>query len=277
MKAIISVLKWFFRICKENFLYKKRYNKCDIIIKNSELTVMSFNIRRDSDSDGIYNWQYRKESIIKMIHEYGPDIICMQEVMPHMAKYLIQELSGCYDYDSLECFTNGKLDKTWCFVGEGLLTFYKKNVFTSIDRKVIKLFDGRAVNVRRALSNTLHYNGEEIKVINTHFCPYDRDACRKSFEKLMLEYDENSTTRIFIAGDFNCETTWPNHGIKIFTEVFSHNKITQKGTINSYKDSNSNVTIDYIFSNQELKTSEVIYKEYDIKYLSDHYPLIHTY
>ena len=209
-----NFFKWFFRIIRENFSYKDKSTKCDIITKTDGLTVMSFNIRRDSESDGEYNWRYRKESIIKMIKEYGPDIICMQEVMPHMAKYLVSELAGCYNHVGLECFTNREISKSWCFLGEGMLTFYKKGKFDLVDSDYMKLFDARILNVRRATMLTLKDKNDKLYYIfNTHFCHLDRTCRKKSFEKILNYIDNNNLENVYIAGDFNCETTWVNNGL----------------------------------------------------------------
>lgn len=278
MKNFLNTLKWFFRICKENFIYKKKCGDIEFSFKDEDFTIMSFNIRRDCEPDGKNNWTYRKESIVKMINEYTPDVICMQEVMPHMAKYLVQELSGSYDYVGLECFTNKELSKSYFVFGEGMMTFYKKNKFTLVHSDYMKLFDGRILNVRRASILTLtDKNHKEYHVFNTHFCHKDRDCRRKSFEKIYDYIKSHNLSNIFVVGDFNCETTWINNGIDLFLKNFYYNQPNRKGSINSFKYSDYNITIDFIFSDKNYTSSEVIYKNYDVEFLSDHYPLLHTY
>ena len=79
MNNFKQTLQWLFRITKENFGNNPN-NDITINFKNG-LKVMTFNIRRDVYTDGINNWQYRKEAIVQMIADNAPDIICMQEVM----------------------------------------------------------------------------------------------------------------------------------------------------------------------------------------------------
>lgn len=278
MNRFFEGIKWFFRVIRDNFSYKEKYSKCNLISKNGELTIMTFNIRRDSVKDGIFNWQNRKTSIIKMINEYAPDIICMQEVMPHMAKFLISELEGCYNNVSLESFTNQPLDKTWCILGEGLLTFYKKGKFQKLDSNYMKLFDGRLINVRRMLSiNLLDENNKLLHVYNTHFCHKNRNARKKSFEKILNHIKEQNLSNVYIAGDFNTELSWANNGVELFLNEFTCNLPDSGGTINSYLESDNNITIDFVFSDKQHIKNEVIRNEYDIKYLSDHYPVLLTY
>ena len=237
---------------------------------------MTFNIRRDVDKDGANNWQYRKASIIKMIHEHAPDIICMQEVMPHMAKYLVQELSCCYGHTSLECITNGALSKTFFVWGEGMITFFRKDKFKLIGSDYTKLFDKRWFNARRALFATLSDGKNQLTVVNTHFCHLDGECRKQSFEKLLNWVDENKLTNVFIAGDFNTEIHYANNGIDLFTNRFSYNIPDSEGTFNSYGGIKG-VTIDFIFSDRPIVTTEVIRSEYDIKYISDHYPVVNVY
>ena len=278
MSRFLDSIKWFYNLIRDNFSYKEKYSKCNLITKNGELTIMTFNIRRDNFKDGIFNWQKRKESIVKMINEYAPDIICMQEVMPHMAKFLVSELSGCYDNVSLECFTNKPLDKTWFIFGEGLLTFYKKGKFKHLDSNYMKLYDGRLVNMRRMLCvDLLDENNEIVYAYNTHFCHKNRDARKKSFEKILKHIKERDLSNVFIAGDFNTELFWVNNGVEKFLNEFTCNPPDMKGSVNGYLDSDYNVTIDFVFSDRNHVKNEVIRKEYDAKYLSDHYPVLLTY
>lgn len=269
----MGILKWFFRIVKENFSYKEKTTKCDIISHSDKLSVMTFNIRRDTDKDGVNCWTNRKESIVKMIKEYGPDVICMQEVMPHMAKYLVSELSGCYGHIGLECFTNKELSKSWCFLGEGMITFYKRGKFSLVDSDYMKLFDYRAINVRRASLVTLKdCNNKEYHIFNTHFCHKDSDCRKKSFDKIHNYIKNNNLSNVYVAGDFNCEIT--RSEAITFSDNFNHNIPDKKGSINSYVDLERNITIDFVFTDNEMESSEVIRKGYDVKFLSDHYPVI---
>lgn len=279
MSTFIEQCKWLFRITKENFIYKSKDSKCDLIHFPHQLKIMSFNIRRDVLEDGNNNWKFRKQAIVKSIQTNNPDIICMQEVMPHMAKYLNSELCGCYEQQSLETFTGGDLIKSYCIPGEGLIIFYRKDKFTFKNKEKIKLFDGRFFNMRRALVITLvnKISGETMEVINTHFCHQSYEARAKSFNKLLEYYNQKKCNQIFICGDFNCELHQVENNIDIFKNAFSYNIPDEKGTINFFKDA-SGRTIDFIFSNREIKTTKIDRDSYNDKlFISDHWPVINTY
>lgn len=47
----------------------------------TDLKIMSFNVRYDTPRDSMNNWQYRKEEAGKMLNYYAPDIVGMQEVL----------------------------------------------------------------------------------------------------------------------------------------------------------------------------------------------------
>lgn len=270
-----ETLKWLWRITKENF-----GNKADDSIhiefdKTKDLKVMTFNIRRDCLKDGDNNWQYRKDAIIAMIADQKPDIICMQEVMPHMAKFLKAKLSKYYDCCGVECFTGREITKSMCVLGEGLLTMYRKDRFKMCDKDVIKLFDGRKINLRRAFVIYLRDDFSERfrAIVNTHFCHKSEDARFESFEKLWDWHNEKGIFyRTFICGDFNCQIVHPS-----FRAVFYRSKKTDQGTINYFSGA-SKKTIDFIFSNVPFYESKVIREEYNgVKFLSDHWPVMNTY
>jgi endonuclease/exonuclease/phosphatase family metal-dependent hydrolase len=238
---------------------------------------MSFNIRRDCIKDGSNNWEFRKKAIVEMILQESPDIICFQEVMPHMAKYLVKNLNDYYGHSSVECFTGGELSKSYFIWGEGLLVMFKKTRFSFNSKEVIKLFDGRVVNVRRALVVHLYdkTSNTNIVTVSTHFCHKDKNARRQSFELLEDKFC-GSETPIFICGDFNCQLTDANNGIDVFSRFFYHNEIDNLGTINFFGGP-CGKTIDFVFSNHRPVGTEVLRAGGTVKFLSDHYPVVNTY
>lgn len=267
-----ETLKWLWRITRENF-----GNKADNSIwidfdKTNDLKVMTFNIRRDNLKDAENNWQFRKDAIVTMIADTKPDIICMQEVMPHMAKYLKAKLSKYYDCKGLECFTGKEVTKSFCVLGEGLLTFYRKDRFHLRQKQKIKLYDGRKINLRRALVTQLHdiFTHRFIDVVNTHFCHLSDDARIWSFDKLGHWYlEQGSYYNTFLCGDFNCQ------GVSIVG--FYRNTQDEFGTVNFFKGP-SKRTIDYIYSNKPIYDSRVIREPYGGReFLSDHWPVLNTY
>lgn len=60
------------------------------------MKIVTFNIRYDCDQDGINCFSFRKAGILKKLKEEKPDIICFQEVTPHVAVWLKESLSEYY-------------------------------------------------------------------------------------------------------------------------------------------------------------------------------------
>ena len=272
-------IQYFFRLLKENFLsFKGVDNNVKVSFKNDDnFSVMTFNLRRDAPGDGENNWQYRREHVIEMISHYQPDVICFQEVMPTMAKYLIHKLSNYYDNAGVEVFTNREMRKCNLVFGEGLFTMWRKDRFSFVDKKVVKLFDGRKINLRRFMDVTLNYNGKDFHVINTHFCHKSKDAQNKSFKKIyehVRDFEE-----FYICGDFNTDKTYGNTDITLFMNNFSYNYKNENTdtTINFFGRKTSTSIIDYVFSSNASTDENIIYGYGDCKYLSDHNPVIVKY
>ena len=274
----MNYIKWLFTMIKENYCYKNKTKEYIYYLDNdnsNNITVMTFNIRRDCYKDGINSWYNRKNAIVKMIISNRPDIICLQEVMPHMAKYLMYRLSSIYEFKGIECFTNKDLTKSNFIFGEGLLTLYRKDRFGFVNKHIIPLKDARPINLRRAFVTFLYDRNtyKIINIINTHFCAISRECRKQSFDILYNYYkDCLNPDDTYICGDFNCSTTWTDNGIEIFTNNFNYNK-SELGTINNFKQQ-TKLIIDYIFTNTIINNTKVMDSELETNYLSDHNPVI---
>ena len=60
------------------------------------MKVVTFNIRCDYGQDGLNEFANRKELILRKINQEKPDIIGFQEVLPHVAKWLKENLNEYY-------------------------------------------------------------------------------------------------------------------------------------------------------------------------------------
>lgn len=62
-----------------------------------QVTFMTYNIRFDTESDGINKWDNRKAHVAAIIRYEHPDFIGTQEGLAHQLDYLVDELDG-YSY-----------------------------------------------------------------------------------------------------------------------------------------------------------------------------------
>ena len=60
------------------------------------MKVVTFNIRCDYGQDGLNEFANRKKLILRKINQEKPDIIGFQEVLPHVAKWLKENLNEYY-------------------------------------------------------------------------------------------------------------------------------------------------------------------------------------
>ena len=80
------------------------------------MKLVTFNIRCDFGQDGENNFEYRKDLIFfpwfcwfKKIAQEKPDMICFQEVLPHIAKWLKENLT---EYYMIAVCSFGDFDRT---------------------------------------------------------------------------------------------------------------------------------------------------------------------
>jgi len=62
-----------------------------------ELRVMSFNLRYGTAADGPDRWEHRRESLVRTIAAFEPDVLCTQECLAFQADYLSKKLR-IYDF-----------------------------------------------------------------------------------------------------------------------------------------------------------------------------------
>lgn len=60
------------------------------------MKLVTFNIRCDWDQDGKNSFRFRKELIRRKVEQEKPDVLCFQEVLPHVADWLRENLQGYY-------------------------------------------------------------------------------------------------------------------------------------------------------------------------------------
>ena len=53
-----------------------------------ETNFITYNIRFDNPGDGENRWDARKESLVRLLREYNPDIFGIQEGLIHQVNYI---------------------------------------------------------------------------------------------------------------------------------------------------------------------------------------------
>ena len=259
MKKIINSIKRIFRIFFRNIIIDKK-NKLEYF--TTDITIMSFNIRADLPKDIEHNWNNRKEAILRMIADVKPAIICMQEVMPHMYKYLKANLSNIYNCTDLNVkwFNSGKV------------IFYDKKRYLLSNSTEIYLPTNNEDKEKRTILETTFFNNHThkyFKVFNVHLSAYSKLLREQSMTIIYNRLFAFSEFNKYICGDFNCNST--STEFKKLRNNYHISPNTER-TFNHFD--NTVAHLDYIISNRYIEGYKVINKDYGVPYISDHYPII---
>lgn len=244
------------------------------------IRFVTFNIRCDYEQDGPNNFCFRQKLILKKLEEKKPDVICFQEVLPHVAAWLKHALK---DYYVLGC---GRSED---FQDEQMAVAYRTDRFDLISWETFWLsesgrpgsrFDGQSICPRTA-AEALLYDREEkeiYRVFNTHLDHVSSDARKRGLGQILDRIEHPKTfpeAGVILAGDFNAEPGWPE-----LSELWGRGKLTDAaaglgGTFHDYGKLSRLEKIDYVCLAQSLKSAgaERWQDCEDGVYLSDHYPI----
>lgn len=245
------------------------------------IKVVTFNIRCDYDQDGENSFQYRKVGIIEKIREEDPDIICFQEVLPHVAEWLKETF---LEYGIIGC------SRSETFEDEQETIAYKRKRFNLVTMDTFWLsqtphvpgsrYEEQSICPRVTTEAVFHdlVENQMYRVVNTHLDHEGTKARELGLKQIMdkiTKPDGFSNAHIILAGDFNAEPNMPEMDIMKQHGEFTDATEEAGGTFHDYGELKKPEKIDYIFVQEPLHFQNV--KRWDMskdgKYLSDHYPV----
>src|SRR6478609_7164377 len=172
MKKMILALGIFFAVANTNAQTKVQSN----------LNIMTFNIRYDNPGDGSNSWQFRKENAMNMIRFYDIDILGMQEVLVNQLKDMT---NGLPKYVAIGVGREDGKEK-----GEYSPILYNKDKFTLIKsgyfwlsqtpEKPSKGWDAACERIATWVQLKDKTTGKKLFVLNTHFDHIGEVARRES-------------------------------------------------------------------------------------------------
>ncbi len=255
----------------------------------TEVKVMSFNIRLDVKSDGANWWENRKDKVAGLMKYYGADFIGGQEVQHHQLMYLKEQLSS---YDHIGVGRDDGKEK-----GEYSCIFYNKEKFVPVKQGTFWLSQtpdtvsmGWDAVCNRVCTWGLFRLGKTKKMIwvfNTHFDHVGKLARTESAKLIlakMKELTDGKNYPVVFMGDLNSKPA--DEPVSILnTELNNARTISAEtpygpaDTWNGFKfNQQPEGCIDYIFTNRHEKLSvrkfATITDSYDLKYPSDHFPVM---
>lgn len=254
-----------------------------LFMQSQEQKVCTFNIKFDNPSDGVHQWDNRKEHIVNFVKMEDIDVMGMQEVLHSQIEYLEQNLS---DYHRVGVGRDDGMSE-----GEYSPIFFKKERYQLIESNTFWLSPdtnkpgkGWDAALPRICTWVKLYDRESkdtILYLNTHFDHVGVQARQNSVDVIIKAIEElNHTGKVVLMGDFNLEPdTEPIQKIvqSGFTDSFEAPlKLGPKGTYNAFQITGDFTRrIDFIFlKNAEATSYKTNSMVIDHTFLSDHFPVV---
>lgn len=258
-------------------------------VTTAQMSVMTFNIRLATPSDGINEWENRKERVAETILWHETQILGVQEALHNQMMDLQARLPD-YAYVGV-----GRDDgKT---AGEYSAIFYKKALFEVIESRTFWLSTtpevpsfGWDAKIRRVVTWAkfrVRSSQKTFFVFNTHFDHQGVEARRESALLLKRKIQEIAgSSPVVVLGDFNAEPTSEPMQIMLgATQPRVYDARTRSltapfgptGTFNGFKSGElSDQPIDHILVTQEWKVTKAATLSPTWKglFASDHFAVV---
>ena len=245
------------------------------------MKIVTFNLRCDRQQDGNNCFVYRQPLILRVIGEKKPDVICFQEVLPHMAAWLRKSLT---DYIAVGCGRGEKQD------GEQMTIAFRRESCHLLEAHTFALsetpsvpgsrYPGQSSCPRICTEAVLQEeeSGQVFRVLNTHLDHVGKEARERGF-KQVLDYADEAVffpgVPMILTGDFNAEPDSEELALlrqrKDLTDATKGIGITYHG----YGKAEDPGQIDYIVLRGAVcrTKAEKWTEEENGVFLSDHYPV----
>ncbi len=245
------------------------------------MKFVTFNLRCDHQQDGNNSFVYRQPLILRSIRERKPDVICFQEVLPHMAVWLKQSLK---DYAAVGYGRGEKLD------GEQVTVAFLRDRCQLLETHTFWLSETPAVPASRYPGQSScpricteavlleEESGRVFRVLNTHLDHVGVLAREKGLEQILKYADAAEFfpgVPMILAGDFNAEPDSPE--MALLRQRPDLDVVTRDigGTFHNYGKADPTEQIDYIVLRGAVRCTgvEKWTENENGVYLSDHYPV----
>lgn len=256
----------------------------------TSITVMTYNIRLDLESDGENSWNHRKEHFASIIRFYHPDVVGLQEAQIHQIEYLAKTLP---DYS---WFGVGRDDGKQA--GEFMAVFYRKDLFDTIQTSTFWCsptpsqpglgWDAACNRIVTWGKFKEKKSKQMFYLFNTHLDHLGKTARRESAVLLKKSIDEITKKEpVIITGDFNSKP--PDEPYQTIVGAASRRKFMDtrhlsrdphhgpEGTFNGFNIRDyADEPIDYIFVSEGVSVMNhaTLTDSFHGRFPSDHFPVI---
>ena len=250
---------------------------------NSELKVMSYNIRLGVGKDGSNSWEFRAPATIEMISVQRPDVFGVQEAYDFQIDYVSQ---NCKEYGVVGIGREDGVKK-----GEHMSVFWNKKTVKLIKWGTFWLSEtpevpskGWDADCKRTATWALMKDkktGKRFYFVNTHLDHIGAKAQKNGLKLIVDRIDSINPEGypMVLTGDFNVKPD--NAALKdLDTKMQSARKIAPRTdnhpTFNNWGKIKPDMVIDYIYVSGFSACPEyhTVTEKYGTwKYVSDHYPI----
>ncbi len=253
---------------------------------SQDLTLMSFNIRLNVESDKDNAWPKRKQDVADLLTYYHPDYFGVQEALPEQMKDI---KTGLKNYDYIGVGRDDGKEK-----GEFSAIFYDTNRLEAVKSGTFWLSETPEKPSKgwdAALNRICTYaifkdkkSKKEFLAMNLHFDHVGNVARVKSSELILKKIKELNPRNlpVTLSGDFNL--TDDSEPIKILSQnmkdSFYHSETKHYGPVGTFTAFDVNTVpkdrIDYIFTQGfRIRSHRHINdRRENLLYPSDHFPVI---
>lgn len=256
-----------------------------ILFAQSQIKVMSYNIRNSNAADGPNKWKYRKENVTDLIKQTDPDVLGTQEVLLDQYTDVKKRLPSYSVFGAGR--NNGK------HTGEHSCIFYKTEKYKLLNggnfwlsetpsKPGSKSWDAAITRICTWVQLEEKESKQSFFVFNTHF-DHRGGLARKNSARLLTHFIDSvcGKSPVIVTGDFNFEPE--SEGYKVMTNTSHATPLydAYSSTEPNYTDCGFDIKntdchrIDYIFYRYPFKQQEyTLYKNNNgMYYPSDHLPI----
>lgn len=247
------------------------------------LKVMTYNIRYDTEKDGVNAWSKRKQKVFDLIKKYNPDVLGVQEALHGQLQDITNSVDG---YTFIGVGRDDGKEK-----GEYSAILFRTERFDVKDKGTFwlsetpdvpgsKSWDAAITRLATWMKVYDKKSEREILIVNTHFDHIGVEARKNSAILIRKKIHEmRNGLPVILTGDFNCTRDQDPYKALIEsgeTMLLDPAPNNPPGTFCSFEVNSIDCNpIDYIFYTSELKASNyVVVTDNDGKYYpSDHLPV----
>lgn len=260
------------------------------------LTVMSFNIRYDTENDGPNRWSERRQMVLDLLKERDPDLVGLQEALDSQIRDLLEGAPG-YALVGVGR-DDGKAG------GEFSAILFRRERLRVADAGTFWFSETPAIPGSRSWGNNvtrictwarfIDADGRAFWVYNVHLDHESQVSRERSVDLLVRRIGQRATAAepVVLTGDFNAGEDNPAMAPLLgrtgaetgslsvpFVDTFRvlHPDAEEVGTYNAFKPGQTRgEKIDYVLvpPGTEVLEAAIIRESRDGRYPSDHFPVI---